>query len=272
MEQPRYGELKQRLGTSTQDLATLAERLESRGLARRARELADKLEAERFNVVVVGEFKRGKTTLVNALLGAPVLPTAVVPLTSIVTAVVHGEAIAVEVTFRDGRTERVPVEAISSYVTERDNPRNRPGIERVTVSYPSPLVADGVFIIDSPGVGSVYAHNTDAAYEFVPESDAAIFPTSADSPHLSTGGDFLGHVRQYADRIFFVCNKIDHLTGAERTESLAFTRAVLAEAFGTEPVVYPLSARLGLEARQRGDAAGLEASGLIGFERDLQDS
>src|SRR6266571_2050036 len=271
MEQGHYGDVKDRLSRVLAEFAQLAERREGPGPAVRARQLLAKLDAERFNVVVVGEFKRGKTTFVNALLGAPVLPAAVVPLTSIVTAVGYAEKIEVEVTFRDGRRESVPVETISAYVTEPGNPHNRLGVRQVMLSYPSPQIRGGVFLVDTPGVGSIYAHNTEAAYEFVPEADAAIFLTSADPPISARERDFLIDVREYAERMFFISNKVDYLSDTERAESLAFTRRVLREALGSEPVLYPLSAKLALEARMRGDAAGLEASGLAAFERDFHD-
>ncbi len=271
MEQGHYGDVKDRLSRVLAEFAQLAERREGPGPAVRARQLLAKLDAERFNVVVVGEFKRGKTTFVNALLGAPVLPAAVVPLTSIVTAVGYAEKIEVEVTFRDGRRESVPVETISAYVTEPENPHNRLGVRQVMLSYPSPQIRGGVFLVDTPGVGSIYAHNTEAAYEFVPEADAAIFLTSADPPISARERDFLIDVREYAERMFFISNKVDYLSDTERAESLAFTRRVLREALGSEPVLYPLSAKLALEARMRGDAAGLEASGLAAFERDFHD-
>lgn len=66
-------------------------------------DLREKIETNTFNLVVVGQFKRGKTSLINALLGADILPVAVVPLTSIVTIMKYGEALRINVHFNDGR-------------------------------------------------------------------------------------------------------------------------------------------------------------------------
>jgi hypothetical protein len=238
--------------------------------SRTAQQLAEKLAAERFVVVVVGEFKRGKSTFVNALLGTPLLPAAVVPLTSVVTSVTYGEQPAATVSFRDGHREVVPPEALPDFVTERGNPANHRCVDEVTVAYPAAWLSDGVVVVDTPGVGSVYAHNTEAAYAFLPQADAAIFVTSADPPISAREVEFLSSVRAFATRMFFVLNKVDHLSAPDRSESLEFTRGVLHEALGREPTVYPLSARVALEAAVRRDELAEEASGLPPFKRDFQ--
>ena len=71
-------------------------------------EWKDKLENNTFNLVAVGQFKRGKTCLINALLGADILPVSVVPLTSIVTILVYGETAGAKVFFKNGENSRYP--------------------------------------------------------------------------------------------------------------------------------------------------------------------
>jgi hypothetical protein len=269
MGERTYADLKGRLGEALAGLAAMAEERGSTDAAEATRDLAEKLVAERFNVVMVGEFKRGKTTFVNALLGEEVLPAAVVPLTSIVTAVAYDTEIRAEVTFSDGRTERVPADVLAKYVTERENPGNRLGVSRAVLYYPSPYLRDGVFLVDTPGVGSVYTHNTEAAYAFVPEADAAIFLTSADPPVSERERRFLRDVRAHAARMFFVLNKVDYLSPADLEESLAFTRDVLGETLGRDVPVYPVSARQALDAKEEGDPAELDRSGIPAFERDF---
>ena len=78
---------------------------------------ADKLATEQFNLVVLGQFKRGKSTLINALLGTDLLPTAVVPLTSIVTIIQPGPQPHAVVRFLDGRTLEVDVADLALYST-----------------------------------------------------------------------------------------------------------------------------------------------------------
>ncbi len=145
-------------------------------------ELRDKIEHNVFNLVVLGQFKRGKTSLINALLGAEILPTAIVPLTSIATILTYGPVLNIKVYFNDGRVTEIEPAALPQYVTEKGNPKNEKEVREVIIHYPSPYLQDGVRLIDTPGVGSVFEHNTDVAYQYLPKSDAALFLLSVDQP------------------------------------------------------------------------------------------
>ncbi len=214
---------------------------------------------------MLGQFKRGKTSLINALLGADILPVAVVPLTSIATILTYGEALRVRVHFNDGRLSEIKPESLPEYVTEKGNPKNVKDVSKVVVTYPSHYLKDGVRLIDTPGVGSVYQHNTDVAYQYLPKSDAALFLLSVDQPLSQAELDFLGDVRQYSDRIFFLLNKVDYFSGDELAESLAFSINILQEAMGADIKIYPVSARLALEGKTSGSEELLQKSGLPAF-------
>ncbi len=234
-------------------------------------ELQDKLLKNRFNLVVVGQFKRGKTTFINALLGKDLLPTAVVPLTSIVTVIEYGRVIEVKVFFLNGTEQTIPVELLHEYVTEKGNPKNEKNVAEVLIRYPSEYLKDGVRLIDTPGVGSVYQHNTDVAYEYLPRSDATVFLISVDQPLSKAEVDFLRDVRQYADRIFFLQNKADYLSPNDLKESMEFIRGILRDEVGLENCeLYPVSAKLCLEGKLTGDAEKLRRSNMPLFEERLR--
>ncbi len=216
---------------------------------RQCEELREKIEASTFNLVVVGQFKRGKTSLINALLGADILPVAVVPLTSIVTIMTYGEALRLKVFFNDGRVSEIKPESLAEYVTEKGNPKNVKGVDEVVITYPSSYLKGGVQIIDTPGVGSVYEHNTDVAYQYLPKSDAALFLLSVDQPLSKAELDFLKDVREYSNRIFFLLNKTDYFSEADLRESMDFSKNVLKEAMGTEVRIFPVSAKVALEGK-----------------------
>jgi ribosome biogenesis GTPase A len=126
-------------------------------------------------VLVTGEAKRGKSTLVNALLGRPLLPTGVLPLTASATTVRHGRDDTVMATFADGRAEEYPVSALDDLVTEHGNPGNRLRLQTVTVAADAPLLTRGVELVDTPGTGSVHGHNTIEAEAALASTDAAVF-------------------------------------------------------------------------------------------------
>lgn len=231
-----------------------------------------KLAEGRFNLAVLGQFKRGKSSLINALLGAPLLPTAIVPLTSVVTVLRYGEGLSIEVSFLGGERRAIGPEELPAYITERGNPQNRKGVREVEITYPSPLLHDGVRIIDTPGVGSVYQHNTDVAYAVIPYVDAGIFVVTADPPLSESEHRFLKDIRAYANKLFFLLNKIDLVSESDRREALEFTLSILREDLGSEDVkIWPLSARLALEGKLEGSPDKLAASLLPEFEKRMQE-
>ncbi len=237
---------------------------------RRLAELRDKLEGQHFHLVVMGQFKRGKSTLINALLGAEILPTAIVPLTSIVTRIGYGEVPAAVVHYLDGRREEIPLEDIQRFVTERANPRNGLQVKEVEVFYPSTLLRDGVRIIDTPGVGSVFDHNTEVAYNYLPHVDAGIFVLTADPPLSASEHRFLREVRGYVDQLFFVLNKADAVGERDLAEAISFTASVLEEDLRRPVKVWPVSARLALEGRLAKNEGQWRGSGLPAFEEHLR--
>ncbi len=262
---------KDALTTAINRLTVLFERRGQSDLFLRAWDLAEKLAAEQFNLVVLGQFRRGKSTLINALLGADLLPTAVVPLTSIVTIIHHDPEPRAVVSFFDGRKLEVAVPDIATFITEPENPKNIKGVAQVEVSFPAGVLLDGVRLVDTPGVGSVFASNTGTTCDYLPEADAAIFLLAADQPISQAELEFLHTVRQYAAKFFFVLNKIDYLGERELRESMEFSARVIAESLGSEVVIHPVSARTALLSRLESDAARLQESRLPAFERVLSE-
>lgn len=233
--------------------------------------LIDKLRQNRFNLVILGAFKRGKSTLINALLGEPILPTSIVPLTSVVTVLGYGERLNIEVLFQQGKRKKIPQQELVEYITEKGNPRNQKGVREVEITYPSDYLKDGVRVIDTPGVGSVYSHNTDVAYNYLPQVDAAVFVVTVDPPLSAAEQEFLKDIREYVHKLFFILNKIDYVEEAERQEALAFTSQVLQANLATEHVmIFPLSAKMALEGKANGRAELLNASLLPQFENHLR--
>ncbi|MEJ2697714.1 MAG: dynamin family protein [Candidatus Sulfobium sp.] len=232
-------------------------------------ELREKIETNAFNLVVAGQFKRGKTSLINALLGADILPVAVVPLTSIVTIITYGDALRIKVSFNDGRVAEINPESLREYVTEKGNPRNAKDVNEVVVTYPSHYLKDGVRLIDTPGVGSIYQHNTDVAYRYLPKSDAVLFLLSVDQPVSKAELDFLRDVREYSNRIFFLLNKADQVDERDLVESIDFQKDVLRDATGSDVRIFPLSAKQALDGELNNAADVIRKSMLPEFSRKL---
>jgi small GTP-binding protein len=234
-------------------------------------QLIDKLRENRFNLVILGAFKRGKSTLINALLGEPLLPTAIVPLTSVVTVLGYGDQLNIEVRFQNGSRRQIAQPELVEYITEKGNPRNQKGVREVEITFPSDYLKDGVRIIDTPGVGSVYSHNTEVAYNYLPQVDAAVFVVSVDPPLSAAEQGFLKDIREYVHKLFFVLNKIDYVGAAERQEALEFTAQALQASLGTEKLaIFPLSAKLAMDGKSSDHPELLADSLLPEFENHLR--
>src|SRR5580692_8822871 len=246
----RAAELPDALTSALDELAGLADESDTALLTA----LRERLRAARLRVLVVGEAKRGKSTLVNALLGREVLPTGVTPLTAVPTTVTHGTGEAMEVAFAGGRTAHRPLSALEEFGTERGNPGNSRGVAAITVSLDSPILARGVEIVDTPGTGSVHAHNTAAADGVLPTMDAAIFVLTADPPVSAAERDLLERVHELSVTTFVVLNKADYADAAGLAEAVEFTERIAGQAVGGPVRAYPVSAR-----------AALSAAGDVGF-------
>ena len=245
----------------------------------RLQALADRLEGQRLHLAVLGQFKRGKSTLLNALLGAPALPMAVTPLTAIPTFIAFGEHLHLRTFGIGGETEDIPVADIDALhaelkarVTEEANPRNRLGLARVEVSLPAELLRKGIVLLDTPGIGSTYLHNTETAEAILPECDAALFVVSPDPPITAAELEYLARIRATAPRVILVLNKIDIVEGEDRNAAIEFLRRLAEQTADLKGApLFSVSARTALRAKLVRDAEGLRASGIGTLEHYLTD-
>ena len=168
-----------------------------------------------FNLVILGQFKRGKTTLINSLIGKEILPSSVVPLTSVVTILKHSNEMNCHIFMQDGGEKNVRLEELTDYITEKGNPKNIKDVRCARIQYPSPFLEKGMLLVDTPGVGSTFLHNTETTYEFLDHLDAALFLMSADVPISQVEKELLDTIKGSTQKIFFVLNKIDNLNPEE---------------------------------------------------------
>lgn len=230
-----------------------------------------RLAEDRFDLAVVGQFNRGKSSLMNAVIGRALLPTGLLPLTSAITALCYGAEERVLLR-RVGwaREQEVSLEELADYITERGNPGNEKGVLEAHVEVPVPFLRRGLYFVDTPGIGSVHHANTVTTYQFLPHAAAVIFVTSVDPPLTETEEAFLEDLREQVRAVIVVVNKVDLLGIDERDAVLGYVRARVEEALGAQTFqIHPLSARQALDAKVREDDTALRASGLSAFENAL---
>jgi hypothetical protein len=211
-------------------------------------------------VACIGQFKRGKSTLLNALVGDPILPTGVVPVTSVVTVVRYGDRRAARVKVGGSWAPCEPSQLVA-FVSEEENPGNRRAVEAVEVFVPCRLLARGMCLVDTPGVGSVFEENSAATHAFVPHVDAALVVLGADPPVSAAEVRLVGEIAARAEHLIFVLNKVDRVSERERSEAAAFCERLLRERLGR-----PVKPMLQVSATEAlsGNGPGRDWSALIG--------
>jgi GTP-binding protein EngB required for normal cell division len=241
-------------------LAVVARSLGDEAAAADVAALRQRIDEGRFFVACVGQFKRGKSTLINALVGDAALPVGVIPVTAVVTVVRHGEARRVRVKTRVAGWQDVPPTDLESYVAEEENPDNVKEVLAVEVYVPSPLLTSGMCLVDTPGLGSVHSGNTAATREFVPHIDAALVILGADPPISGEELALVENVGRQVAHVVFVINKADRLDAADVAQARSFTSKVIAERLrNTAPDILVVSATERTRLGPTRDWAALEA-------------
>ncbi len=223
------------------DLSTLLGRLDAapRDVEEIKRALRD-LEGL-FLLVVCGEYNAGKSTFVNALLGAHVMPEGVTPTTDRITIVSYG------------KEERVTEER--GFVVRRE--------------YPADILRE-VALVDTPGTNAVIRQHQELTEGFIPRADLVLFVTSADRPFTESERGFLELIRSWGKKVVVVVNKIDILGDAERQKVLSFVSEHAHKTLDVTPEVFGVAARDAFRARQDRDDAALQETGLRELERYIE--
>jgi GTP-binding protein EngB required for normal cell division len=235
-----------------EQLERIAREMDAIPVADEVRALRDRLDAGRFYVACVGQFKRGKSTLINALVGEAVLPTAAVPVTAVPT-VLRAGARGARVEFLQDVGTEIPIEALAQFVTEEGNPDNAKGVLATEVTLRAPLLCTGLCLVDTPGLGSVFASSTELTRAFVPQIDAALVVLGADPPISAEELTLVGDIAESMGDLVFVLNKMDRVPASERVQAAAFTRRVLRERLGS-PVAQVLEVSALAALTGEGDA------------------
>jgi GTP-binding protein EngB required for normal cell division len=199
------------------------------------------------SVAVVGRFKAGKSSFLNHFTNRSILPVGVVPVTAVVTEIRFGPTERAVVHFRNGGVEEVPVDSVSRYVSERENPENFKGVRLVAVELPGLERFRGLKFVDTPGLESALLHNTEESVRWLPNAGLALVAVSVDPPLSQQDIELLGRLYRFTPNVTVLLTKVDLLSPGDRAEVIAFINQQLRRAFEKAPQVVLYSVRPGYE-------------------------
>ena len=204
-------------------------------------------EERLLNVAVLGRFKAGKSTFLNHLLGRPLLPVGVVPVTTVVTEIQYGPREWAEVHFLDQRREGVSVDRIGEFISETQNPENAKHVALVRVELPSMEPYRGIRFVDTPGLESVFEHNTGASLSWLPNVGLALVAVAVDPPLSQHDIELIQNLSRYTPNISLLLTKVDILDDGEQAQVQDFVQKQLARYWNGSVPIFPYSARPGFE-------------------------
>ncbi len=252
--------------------------------------IGERLENHIFSVGIMGEFKRGKSTVINAMLGSEIVPADIMPCSATLNYIKWDASKHARVRFKDGTTKDIPVEELSDYITKitEESERQAENVEDATVYYPCRFCQNGVQIIDTPGLNDDERMNA-ISESVIPTLDAIIMVTVPGSPFGISEAEFVRNKIMTSDlgRIIFVVNKIDtvdederdriinHIKSKIKTSVLEKMKAVYGE--DSEEYrgamdklagirIIGVSAKQALKGKLKDDQKLLEQSGFPAFE------
>lgn len=184
------------------------------------------------DVAVLGQFKAGKSSFLNAYLGRPLLPVGEIPVTAVISRIRFGEQERATITFQDGRQQEIPLDGLADYVSESGNPGNRRLVQILDLETPALGNIKALRLVDTPGIGSVWQHNTETTTNWFPETGGVLFVISAERPISESEMDLLREIYQYTPEITILITKSDLFSEAHLTQIEIFIAAVLDNSFG----------------------------------------
>lgn len=280
--------------TDLERLRSISQKLKLYSSVEIINDVIDRVKQQAFSVAIVGEFKRGKSTLINALLGADILPSDILPCSATLNRVTHGLKPQLKIKFKDGSDEELNLDLLKEYVTKLtpESEETAATVEEATIYYP--IRHDNVEIIDTPGLNDD-ASMTAVTLSVLPKVEAAVMVMMAPVPFAEYERDFLENKLLTNDlgRVIFVVNAIDRCTrpgdkerllenAENRLQKYILSRA--EEQFGKDsedykiyikkigkPKVFGISAEQALAAKINNDEEALKQSGFANFQDALEE-
>ena len=195
-------------------------------------------------IAVLGQFKAGKSSFLNTLIGSELMPVNVLPATAVITRIGYGSRDRAVVRRLSGEVEEISMTELPEYVTEQRNPKNEKRVALVEVELESLASYRGIRFVDTPGLGSIFAHNTQASMDWLPKVGGALVAISTNQPLGEQDLRLLGEVFKHTPEVVILLTKADLVSQREREVVIEFTQWQIAQnTGGRQLLILPFSIR-----------------------------
>jgi ribosome biogenesis GTPase A len=199
------------------------------------------------DVAVLGQFKSGKSSFINSLIGKPVLPVGAIPVTTVITRLQYGERERAVVRTYDGKEFDIDLKDLNHYTSETQNPSNEKNVEMVDIELPHFEDYSGLRLVDTPGLGSIFKYHIETSENWLPEVGAALLAISADRPLAENDMQLIRELVRHTPRIVLLLTKADLLDSDQQVEVVQFFENTLRRELNREFPVYLYSTKADTE-------------------------
>lgn len=192
------------------------------------------VESPFIDVAILGQFKAGKSSFINNIIGKDVLPVGVIPVTTVITRLRYGPKEKAIVKYFDDKTSEIELAEVEEYISELKNQANKKNVEVVDIELPSLEPYSGLRFVDTPGLGSVFRYNTELSEDWLPEVGCAIVTISSDRPLSENDLNLIRELMDYTPRVVLLLSKADLLSEEQQQQVVKFFKETLKREFNKE--------------------------------------
>ncbi|MEM7579341.1 MAG: dynamin family protein [Cyanobacteria bacterium P01_A01_bin.80] len=273
MSSSTFSRQKREVLSLFQKAIATAKKYDKKIIQQNLEEAEEYLLREKLVVVVAGECKQGKSSLINALLNEiDLFPVNVDITTNLVSTISYGEPEKIQVYFEQnqGQSKTIERTEIPQYVTEQENKNNNKQARILAIEAPNSQLKEGLIIADTPGVGGLNKNHTDISYALIPNADAVLFISDVIVPLSTDEIKFIEMIKRHCEHIIFIATKIDKNADYQSVidNNLEKLSQVLGDSRDKIQII-PVSSYLKQVYLEHQDTEDLEDSNFPSLEKEL---
>ncbi|MCX7862587.1 MAG: dynamin family protein [Bacteroidales bacterium] len=219
----------------------IAEKYQLTGWDAYIQQLQRFLTIKYIDISIFGQFKAGKSSFINSFIGKNILPTNVIPTTSIITIIQYGEKEKAYIHFLDNSIEEININQLEEYTSELKNPQNVKNVNFAIIYLPQLKPFEQIRIIDTPGIGSIFKNNTSTTESWTPETMIAVVCISSERPLAEQDISLIKTLNEYSYKVVCLLTKTDYFNEIQINDILHFISQTLIRIFNKEIPIFPYS-------------------------------